>query len=297
MDELQRDVQPETPSAELGTDGALTARCTRCAADVVPTGKGHCPACGGFLPANVAAVTHGARRRVSEAQRTRRADILELLIAERGGPSSIDTLTRILLEDYATAAAQLEHLAAHLEEVGAMTDRGRRRSAVDVYRTFSERVDRLASQIRGDGETVGVPLRQQAGIAQTPTPALELAQQLLSRLENGETLTEREHGALDVLRSAIRAEVALPPQPAPLHFHETPDGTILLEPGDDVDDIDREWAAPAREPATGDSDAELKEHDLAAWRAIHYNDADEIERRQREATDLMLNRIGKPSWM
>ncbi len=50
-----------------------------------------------------------------------------------------------------------------------------------------------------------------SGVERMPTSALEAAHALLARLAKGETLSEREQGQLDVLRSAIHGEVALPP--------------------------------------------------------------------------------------
>ena len=44
-----------------------------------------------------------------------------------------------------------------------------------------------------------------------PTSALQLARDLLARQVKGDVLTERELGQLDVLRSAMRGEVVLPP--------------------------------------------------------------------------------------
>lgn len=44
-----------------------------------------------------------------------------------------------------------------------------------------------------------------------------------------------------------------------------------------------------------DRDAWLKVHNLAGWRAIHYNDKEEVERRNKEATAEMMQQLGKPS--
>lgn len=285
------DSQPSAPSAESETNGAETVRCTSCQRDVLPTGKGHCPSCGRFLPANAVAVTHGTRRRHSQTQSARRQEILDLLVDERGGLMAIDTITLITLEDYATAAAQLETVAAHLEQKGAMTDKGRRRSVVDVYKTFSERVDRLGAEIRGETPLDGTP---RPGLMSTPTPALELARSLLSRLANGDTLTERELGQLDVLRASMRHEVRLAATSAP----SQPETETLPE----AVDPEPERADPATSlPLIGDQntdpDAWLKAHDLEAWRVVHYNDPEEVERRNREATAVMLRGRKDSPWL
>ena len=44
-----------------------------------------------------------------------------------------------------------------------------------------------------------------------------------------------------------------------------------------------------------DRDAWLKKNNLRAWRTIHANDPEEIERRTKEATAEMLYMLGKPS--
>lgn len=287
-----KDTQPEaqaSPSAETDANGSETVRCTSCQRDVLPTGKGHCPSCGRFLPANAAAVTHGTRRRNAQTQSARREEILNLLVDERGGLAAIDTITLITLEDYATAAAQLESVASHLEQKGAMTDKGRRRSVVDVYKTFSERVDRLGAEIRGETPLDSTP---RPGLLSTPTPALELARSLLSRLANGDALTERELGQLDVLRASMRHEVRLAAPPAP----SAPETETLPEAEPNMEDP---VAAPL--PSIGDQntdpDAWLKAHDLEAWRVVHYNDPEEVERRNREATAVMLRGRKDSPWL
>lgn len=44
-----------------------------------------------------------------------------------------------------------------------------------------------------------------------------------------------------------------------------------------------------------DRDAWLKIHNLEGWRAIHYSDPEEVERRTKEATAEMFHMLGKPS--
>ena len=46
---------------------------------------------------------------------------------------------------------------------------------------------------------------------------------------------------------------------------------------------------------TTDRDAWLKKHNLEAWRVIHYNDKEEVDRRTKEATAEMMFMLGKPS--
>jgi hypothetical protein len=53
--------------------------------------------------------------------------------------------------------------------------------------------------------------------------------------------------------------------------------------------------APKAADQAAARDAQLKEHNLAAWRVIHYNDPDEIERRRVEATTLMT-RVRRPAF-
>ena len=44
-----------------------------------------------------------------------------------------------------------------------------------------------------------------------------------------------------------------------------------------------------------DRDAWLKRHDLATWRVLHWNDKEEVERRNRDATAVMMRQAGKES--
>jgi hypothetical protein len=43
-----------------------------------------------------------------------------------------------------------------------------------------------------------------------------------------------------------------------------------------------------------DRDARLKALNLDSWRAIHWNDPEEVERRDQEATAVMLHQVGRP---
>jgi hypothetical protein len=53
-------------------------------------------------------------------------------------------------------------------------------------------------------------VRHLASAEKMPLAAIDRARDLLSRIVRGETLTEREYGQLDVLRSAMRGELVLP---------------------------------------------------------------------------------------
>jgi hypothetical protein len=214
-DDLQPRLQPDAPSEAAETIGPVVGPRHQawCSADV-PPGAIRCPTCNLWQPGNSGALVNGGRRRLTPADIASRDGLLDKLFAERGGRDNLDVVQQLRIEDYATAATQLRNVAQRLEEVGPLTAAGRRRSVVDVYGLFSARAERLGSDIAAPS---GAPVRplNLPGVDQMPLAAIERARELLSRIVRGETLTEREHGQLDVLRSAMRGELVLPADSSP----------------------------------------------------------------------------------
>jgi hypothetical protein len=89
------------------------------------------------------------------------------------------------------------------------------------------------------------------------------------RLSPDELMTLKEH----------RAEIKAVVRDAPTAHEDDASNTIGTRP---VQEAGSESAPPI------DLDARLKEHNPDAWRAIHANDPEEIKRRTREATAVML---------
>jgi hypothetical protein len=202
-----------SPFAEPAAPGASTFRwCTYCEQDVDAQGKGNCPACGRFLPGNVEAMTHGQRRAgpLPKERESRRAELRKKVWADLGG--DVPTIIAEVAEDFVSACVMRDQLVDYLEDVGALTQRGARRNAMDLYLATSARIERLSVQLGAfkDAKPARPSPPLLPGAENMPIPALELAHALLMRIKAGEVLTEREQGQLDVLRAAMYGKVALP---------------------------------------------------------------------------------------
>jgi hypothetical protein len=208
---------PDTPwvTAEAVSDSTSTTRfCSNCEVDVEPGGKGHCPTCGRFLPDNVVALTHGGRRMSLPPERaSRRAELRTEVWNDLGG--TVPPIMAEVAEDFVSACVLRDQLVEHLEAIGPLTQRGTRRAAMDLYLATSARIERLSAMLsafRGEArlEAVSGAPPHLRGLDRMPTKALELLQGFLARIAGGETLTDREEGALEILQSAIRGDIVLP---------------------------------------------------------------------------------------
>lgn len=134
------------PSDAAKTTASATVPCGRCGSVEPPDADGRCltPTCRSFRFGNSVASVHEAHAKLTEQDRTDRAAMIESLRAERG---DVDVVMGERIADYATAVIQLRKVTRHLEEMGPMTQGGRRRSTVAMYDLFSGRVDRLAKDI------------------------------------------------------------------------------------------------------------------------------------------------------
>jgi hypothetical protein len=256
---LQSRVQPAAPFGELAVAGSETARapapalvspigsaghpgepseslawspdtasvtavfCSNCEEDVEPGGKGHCPICGRFLPDNVAALVHGGRRLSLPPERaSRRAALRTAVWADLGG--TLPPVIAEVAEDFVSACVLRDQLVEYLEDVGALTQRGTRRAAMDLYLPTSARIERLSAMLgafRTEVKANALLHRAPDHAARLPASALTLGKDLLTRLVAGETLTDFDLGRLDVLRTAMRGEVELPPDPRDVSISTT----------------------------------------------------------------------------
>jgi hypothetical protein len=217
-DGLQPNLQPAAPFAAEGTNAPVTPPCTGCGSAEPPDAGGLCPTknCRCFRARNTAALVHGARAKLTATDISARDELIAGLLAERG--NKVDIVTRIKISDCATATILLQRVSRRLEEVGPTTAAGRTRSLVPIYAALSARVEKLSADLKLHHDApppnaittirrVIIDPREEA----MRSSASHLARDLLARQENGEVLTERELGQLDVLRSAMRGEVVLPP--------------------------------------------------------------------------------------
>ena len=152
--------EPAAPPEVARTSGPETVRCT-CGADVKPAGKGQCPDCGRFLPANTGALIHGGRRlelgRGTRLDEARRVEIRDAVLEDLGGRDEVSEVMHQLVEDF-SAAVVLRNVAwQHIAAVGPLTKAGRTRAVVNLYLSASARAERLANQIGTKRKPVPVP--------------------------------------------------------------------------------------------------------------------------------------------
>ncbi len=301
----------ETPSAEPPAPGVKTSvYCSNCEEDVEPAGKGVCPVCKRFLPENIAALTHGGRRMSLPPERaSRRADLRKEVWADLGG--IVPPIIAEVGEDFVSACVLRDQLVEHLEAIGPLTVRGTRRAAMDLYLATSARIERLSAMLGAFKDGAPTQARTPAdmvGVDAMPSSALHLAQDLLSRIAAGETLTEREQGQLDVLYSAMRGEVLLPPDPpSDAGYIEAarPSTAPASEDCPEATSADAPDLRPA--PGAGAPSAKAgaapacaycggpcvgKDHDV--YRTFHALGPEEVARRDAEATAEMMKMVGKP---
>jgi hypothetical protein len=216
---LQSQIPPDAPSLPTETTAPSTVPCcTACGTREPADAGGLCPTktCRCFRVGNPAAVVHTARAKLTATDISARDELIAGLLAERG--NTVDIVTRIKIGDCATATILLQRVSRRLEEVGPTTAAGRTRSLVPIYAALSARVEKLSADLalphdapRPNGITEVRRVIVYPGLDAMPSAASYLAHDLLSRQVKGEVLTERELGALDVLESAMRGEVVLPP--------------------------------------------------------------------------------------
>ena len=139
---------PPAPSVEREPNVSATSPCTRCGTTEPPDEQGLCPAksCRAARVGNKLASVHDGRAKLTPADLAARDALLDRLFAERGGRGSLDIVSQLRVEDYATATIQLGKVTRRLEMLGAVSTAGNKRSSlVDTYNVFSARAERLAA--------------------------------------------------------------------------------------------------------------------------------------------------------
>lgn len=161
------------------TNGAAGVTCRRCgwSGAASGSGKGQCPRCGVFLPANTGALKHGVKRLLeygagSPTDAARRAAIEAAVLADLGGRHEVSEVVAALAADFGFAVVLRDLAAAHLAAVGPFTKTGKRRAAVDLYLQCSQRAERLAAQLGHDRRPRRVPtLHEALAAVELPVPA------------------------------------------------------------------------------------------------------------------------------
>lgn len=196
---------------------------------------------------------------------------MDRLLRERGGRSSLDIVSQLRIEDYATAQIQLGKVTRRLELMGAVSAGGNKRSSlVDTYTAFSARVERLAAELpplRTSAMPVGTDIGD-LNEDELVDRATEILRRLLER-----RAVQRQGDAH--LAAAIADHAGLPVQ------------TIAGPTGEAVE------STPAPEPKpcpycyapTPADCARRKEQDYAIWDVLHALDPEEQQRRQQEADE------------
>ena len=128
---------------DSGAHGDAAVECSRRGWQGHPrgTGKGHCPACGCFLPTIGAALIHGARRltsgRGTPVDRARMVQIQATVVEDLGGEGAVSVAMATFVDDFAFAVVLRDLLAAHLAAVGPLTKAGKRRAALSCVAPFA----------------------------------------------------------------------------------------------------------------------------------------------------------------
>lgn len=209
------DMQPTALSLVERTIGPMTPPCTGCGSIEPPDANGLCvsKACRRFRVGNSTARIHTARARLTAADLSNRDQLIAGLLAERG--DDVDLLTRVKINDFATATTMLQRVSRRLEEVGPTTAAGRTRSLVPIYTALSARVEKLSGDLAlvDDAPTDRITKIDNVivypRLEGLPRPVSEMSHDLLKRRASGD-LTERELGALEVLESIMRGALVLP---------------------------------------------------------------------------------------
>jgi hypothetical protein len=257
-------VSQSRPTPAVDGESSLVF-CAHCQTAVDPKGRGLCPVCGRFLPANTVSLVTGLRsKKLAKIVDAYRVDLIEQLFAERGGRGALDVVSRIAIENFALVCAQHKTIETRLDQDGLFTQTGRRRSAFDMLKGISETIDRLRTEL--------------PPILTRPTPTSAD----YSAMTDDQVVAHAER-VLEMARLVARAR-----EPEPLLT--TPDG--IYAPTMEVPEPPSSAVAP--EPLCSYCHqsitrcAEIKTTRLDAWQALHHNDPSEIERREKAATDEMF---------
>lgn len=289
--------QPDAPSAppaannvfEAAAVQALTGEpntwtvkqwCKKCAAEVLPVGKGDCPRCHCALRLNFK-----ARRHPVNVLR-RDAELAKLVARYRPHTTMVQSTC--------------EMQAGILEQLGTLKPGS----------TEHDRLVKLSQQLFDVLETSlagreSHSSRDDEGLSKMPLTALEAARDFLTRQIAGEQLTPFEEGQLSILLAASYGRVTLPADPPDVPefpaYRSEPD-TAIVQPASTSRPVSKPAPSqPAPEPGCGYGCGtltrcdEIKATRPEAWRALHYFDPSEVKRRNDLKTAEMMAQIGKPS--
>jgi hypothetical protein len=206
------------PSVEPAANGREIVPCASCGSTAPADEQGKCLGvpgnkCRRTRVGSSLASKHDGRAKLTAEDLNARDALVSRLLAERGGRANLDVVSQLRIEDYATAQIQLGKVTRRLEMLGAVSTAGNKRSSlVDTYNLFSARVERLAAELPAPRVSPIAPTSaDRRGIELMPTSALVLAKALITRLIDGEELSDFERGQLAVLRGAAQGELLLRP--------------------------------------------------------------------------------------
>ncbi len=241
-------------------DGSTTPPCSRCTSTERPDASGLCPTpnCRCFRRGNSAARVHGGRATFGPDDVVARDKLVTRLVAERGGNDALDVVTRLSLNDYATAVVQLLKVTQVLESHGAVSSQTARArsSVVAAWKLFSERVQRLGAEL--------------------PPPVAALSPEPTSVAVIRRVVIDTPH------------EPSCAPSPEPVAASPAPTSTFMAPSA-------APRSVPATVTTdTPSRDAQLRAADLHTWRLIHARDPDEVHRRKEEVTAELIEGILNP---
>jgi hypothetical protein len=172
------------PTMDVGqTDGVDTVPCPQCGVEGKP--GGHCSKCGGFMPANKAAETHGLSRwqggKSTPLDIQARDEHVKNLLADKGGATECSAVLQPQLVDLAQAIQLRDAAWSFIAVVGPWTRAGRQRPATGLYLAASARAQALAAQV---------------GLGRAPAKVPSLQEYLSARLaQQAEQPQANEHDA------------------------------------------------------------------------------------------------------
>ena len=263
------------PSVAPTSDGPPAPPCSVCGSTEPPDAAGLCPVkrCRCFRKGNSLASVHDGRAKLTPADLSARDALMARLFRERGGREALDIVSQLRVEDYATAQVQLGKVTRRLEQMGAVSEAGNKRSSlVDTYNTFSARVERLAAELPPPVTSANTSsdyadidgMNTEQLIAKTT----EILHHLLERRDATPVSDNKPSAAGHLVQAAASTtSEGAAPTVAP---------------------------APAPAPPCPYCRRECVGPEHRAFDVLHWDDPEEIERRRQKATAEMMRQIGQP---
>jgi hypothetical protein len=238
MSNESRDERPEQERHDV----TETSTCTHCGSTEPPDESGLCPvrSCRKFRQKNTAAMEHGARRRFTESMIARRDQLVESLLAERGGRARVDIVTQHSVVEFANLTVAYESVSGYLMESGPLTAAGRQRSAVRHALEIAARREKVAALLAASPRVEADDDAPPVGITRIERVIIDLP-----ATDAGPPV------------KATEPTLALAPEPATPAVRsapvQVPDGTGTPEEGSEDDSVQTEtlaYGSEARERAT-----------------------------------------------